>query len=773
MRITKISRMRNCRVFDDFGWPQDGSLDEFGKFNLIYGWNGSGKSTISEIFRNLERREPHDLGEVRVAIDGRDVWGDQFPHQPSDALAIKVFNQDFVRANVFPVKSRPMEPIIIVGEHRADAKRRIVELDQEHRELLVARDSIEASLTQSRRLLEQHMRFAAKLIKDAIGEAADSDYRNYNRGDYKARAEQMLSDDDSGVHVLMDDEHDRLMQRQRAALKPQIAEPVWKAPDVASLTAQTTGLLARTVPSEDSIDELVHDSTLEDWVRIGVELHLARSDRHCLFCAQDMPQPRMQRLRQHFNDAHSQLIRDIEAILEDLDGARANVDQVPQRFHVAAKLYDDLVPEYDEAFAAVTGYANQLHDVIQQQSELLMAKKDRVHETILIDRFPALPSVDATEGIAAIIRKHNERSAAFTSAVSEARLKIESHMVAIHFAEFAGIAEEIKRSEAELRDTTDRVNDNRREVRQLRAEVLDHYVSATQMNRDLRSCLGSAQLQLEVKEQGYTLVRNGVPADGPAAAPSDGEKNVIALLYFLQSLRGQDFNLDRGVVVLDDPVSSLDEHLLHLAAGYIRTQTRGAQQLFVFTHNFSFFRQVRDWFASINTNASRDGNSSKLPARFYMLRSSVSEDDLRTSTLTDLDPLLLKYQSDYHYLFSLIHTAASQRDSAMADNYALPNVIRRFLEAFLGFKLPGPQTLRDKLNHDSVKLDAAQKARIVSFVHTHSHDDVVDAPQHDPSVLYEAPFVAKHVLDLVKQMDLLHYERLERITTRSRRSTGR
>ena len=734
MRITKISHMRNCRVFDDFVWPRDGSLDEFGRFNLIYGWNGSGKSTISEIFRSLELRKSHDPGDVCVAIDGRDVWGDQFPHQSPEATAIKVFNQDFVRENVFPVGSGPMEPIIVIGERPASAEQRIAELEQEHPELLAARNTSEAGLAQSQRLLDQHMRLVARLIKDAIGEAADSDYRNYNRGNYKERAEQMVADGDPGVHFLTDGERDQLIQRQRDTLKPEIVEPVWKAPDVARLVAQTARLLSRTVPSEDSIDELVRDAALESWVRHGVELHLARSDRHCLFCAQDMPQPRMERLRQHFNDEHSQMIRDIDATLEELSRAHADVDQIPQRFNVAGKLYDNLVPDYDKAFAAATGYADQLHEITQQQIDLLRAKRERVHETIPADHPLDIPSADAIEEVIAVIRKHNAHSVAYASAVSEARGKIESHIVATHFSEFTEVAEEIKQREAELQTATKRVNDNRSEVDQLKAEALDHYISATRMNRDLRSCLGSTQLQLEVKEQGYALVRNGIPADGPAAAPSDGEKNVIALLYFLQSLRGQDFNLDSGVVVLDDPVSSLDEHLLHLAAGHIRAQTRGAQQLFVFTHNFGFFRQVRDWFMGVNRTHNDD--SSRPPACFYMLRSSAGEGDQQTSALTDLDPLLREYQSDYHYLFSLIHAAADQRDGAMADNYALPNVTRRFLEAFLGFKLPGPQTLRDKLNDDSVKIDAAHKARIVSFVHTHSHDNVVDAPQHDPSVLY-------------------------------------
>ena len=46
-----MSRLRGCGVFRNFGWPTD--LPEFGRHNLIYGWNGTGKTTLSRLFRDL------------------------------------------------------------------------------------------------------------------------------------------------------------------------------------------------------------------------------------------------------------------------------------------------------------------------------------------------------------------------------------------------------------------------------------------------------------------------------------------------------------------------------------------------------------------------------------------------------------------------------------------------------------------------------------------------------------------------------------------------
>ena len=69
--IQRISRLRHPGVLRDFTWPAD--LPDFGRFNLIYGWNGSGKTTISRVFRAIEQRTALAEGEATVRADGHEV----------------------------------------------------------------------------------------------------------------------------------------------------------------------------------------------------------------------------------------------------------------------------------------------------------------------------------------------------------------------------------------------------------------------------------------------------------------------------------------------------------------------------------------------------------------------------------------------------------------------------------------------------------------------------------------------------------------------------
>ena len=131
---------------------------------------------------------------------------------------------------------------------------------------------------------------------------------------------------------------------------------------------------------------------------------------------------------------------------------------------------------------------------------------------------------------------------------------------------------------------------------------------------------------MEINDTGYTITRGGVSAQ----FLSEGETTAIALLYFLKSLQDRRFPLANGVIVLDDPVSSLDANALFLAFAFIRERTKDAGQLFILTHNFSFFRQVRHWFHHLKGQKKKD--VSKRPARFFMLDSALDE-NARNSTI--------------------------------------------------------------------------------------------------------------------------------------------
>jgi len=122
--------------------------------------------------------------------------------------------------------------------------------------------------------------------------------------------------------------------------------------------------------------------------------------------------------------------------------------------------------------------------------------------------------------------------------------------------------------------------------------------------------------------QGFTLrEKRGVPhvyevvrQDGQIAVGlSEGERNFIAFLYFFYLVRGSHTDADVSkdkIVVIDDPVSSMDSSVLFIASTLVREmvevcfnnaeyreEKRNVQgdyikQIFVLTHNVYFHREI-------------------------------------------------------------------------------------------------------------------------------------------------------------------------------------
>ena len=112
----------------------------------------------------------------------------------------------------------------------------------------------------------------------------------------------------------------------------------------------------------------------------------------------------------------------------------------------------------------------------------------------------------------------------------------------------------------------------------------------------------SMQVTSEDDETHYQIVR----ADGTLAKEtlSEGEANFITFLYFYFSLDGTMSTagtLGEKVIVIDDPVSSLDSNVLYIVSTLVKgickdkilQQDSGFTQLLLFTHNVYFYHELK------------------------------------------------------------------------------------------------------------------------------------------------------------------------------------
>lgn len=761
MPIDRISRLRNFGVYRDFTWPS--GLADFGQYNLIYGWNGTGKTTLSRVFRDLESRRVPGQGEVTIRIDGAEVTGDQFPQT---TLHVRVYNRDFVTESVFRRDGGDVPPIFVVGRESVEKQKEADRLKQERATTEGQLEDAKRTSQRAERDLDRYCQDQARLIKESLRSPgpAPNQYNNYDKSDLQGRAQKMAADRDADSHRLSQDQQDGLRAQIGANPKPKINEISYRLPDLRALADESATLLEATVVSA-AIDALKSDPALANWTRTGLGLHKDKHASNCLFCEQPVPPGRLSALESHFNAEYERFLSRLDARVEALRAAARQASDVVLPKPV--ELYDDLAQEYTEAERTLRSALDAVRVFTEGLTRELTDKRARLFDSLALST--AAPSVapTAVDQVNAIIQRHNRACDEFAERIAEARDRLALSTIAGALEEFVRLRDTVQAAHGAITPlgrTVDRLNE---EIQRLERDIVEHQQPAEELNEDLKKYLGHGDLQLTIKETGYSITRNGVPAD----MLSEGEMTAIALLYFLKSLEDRSFDRANGVIVLDDPVSSLDANALFLAFSLMRERTHQAKQLYVLTHNFAFFRQVRNWLRHVP--GQRDGQPSRRPSQFYMVE-CIHNAGIREGRLGALDPLLQKYESEYHYLFACVYRAAhGPSPGTLKSCYHMPNIARRLLESFLAFRHPDVFDNLWGALRGVTSVDDAHKARILNFVQTHSHGPGAGQPEHDLSVLGECQAVLKDLLALIEAEDSAHYVAMKRLADQRDAATTR
>jgi wobble nucleotide-excising tRNase len=771
MKITRINRISKHRIFDDYSWPAN--LIDFAQFNLIYGWNGSGKTTLSNIFRSLMTREDLLEGDVDFQIDKTSIKRSNL--KEAALPQIRVFNHKFVGSAIFESSTAHLAPIYFLGEDSAEKQRKIEELRATQKTLFGSLAKHQLLHRSALAEYEEYCSSRARIIKELLT-APGSKYNNYDKRDLKEAADKLTQ---PGANNTPTDEATRTKLKKSANGRSldRVSRMSITYPDLASLTNSTKEILSRSITS-NVIQKLAADPALANWVATGLNLHKGdASPRTCHFCGQPLTDERISLLEGHFNDEFNkfqaeiaQEKRNVQIAITELHSAHPSD---------ARLLYEHLREEYSKSAttfslhrANVIAYLDALQGALDEKSknpfrslDLIpfvgaSASKDSgtgilhaIFSTIASGSalLGAVVGKDAMEKVNACIDSHNSRTDNFRADVEKAMKTLESSYLEEWREALQKMKLTIKQQGDAAAELAANIKTLESSINELDAQIRQHHRPASELTAETRSYLGRDEISFRSSDHGYIISRNGEPA----LNLSEGERTAIALLYFLKSLRDTSFDLKSGIVVIDDPVSSLDSNALYHAFGYLQDRTRDAGQLFILTHNFAFFRLVKNWFNKQPGQNKKD--IAQRPARFYMLsenRTTVK----RRASLETLDPLLHEFESEYHYLFKCVYDEANRpiENTPLGQRYGIPNIARRLLESFLAFRVPGKANeLYQQL--EQIDFDSATKTRILRFLHTQSHHGHVAEPEHDLSTLSESTAVMQDVLAMMRTADPGHY----------------
>lgn len=190
----------------------------------------------------------------------------------------------------------------------------------------------------------------------------------------------------------------------------------------------------------------------------------------------------------------------------------------------------------------------------------------------------------------------------------------------------------------------------------------------------------------------------------------------------------------------------------------IRITFKNPAQIFIMTHNLDFMRELKKWLFN---------KYKKEEADFLFIETGILADGTRTSSITKMPRLIRDYESEYHYLYSLVKSLAENPDGFERFAYLMPNAIRKVLDIFLAFKEPGSSGLEpkvDKIILDYSGLDAGRIKAMERLSQLESHsENIGDVITFSAYTLVQVSDAAKCLLELIEHVDDKHKAAMDRL----------
>ena len=762
--LTNIKSLRDMGIYGarDARSP---SLD-FRRYNLIYGFNGSGKSTLSRLFASLESGEPHPKlplgGTFEMTLDDGATFG--CPTNPKGLeQRMLVFNSDYIEQNLQWAAGRA-RPVFYIGANQAEAA---AELTRIEGDILKAEAKSEAAAAIERA--------ADKTFAGYKRERAKSVASRLHLGSRKYEAPALAKDFDRWKdHIgprLTDDELKaaedmRMLDEPMPRLDPlsfdkATIETAYRF--IAEVCAQSLSTVA--------LEEVQRHPDMLLWLQRGYEYHDAHGLADCLLCGNEIPEERRALLAAALDDRVDQFVARLSRTAERLDSLLGSISQLAAQLPAGDDLASELRPGFRNLRQDASQNAGQLAEQLRTLQGVLSAKLERPASPADMKDVAAEGDMLATaERLAASVASvnetivaHNQGVADFAKRKEDAETSIRRDFIVDCREEYAKTAKDVGDATATLKVETDALAALREKARELRQRIRTHGPAAAVINKLIAAYLGHGELTINPVDEGYELHRHGTPITG---VPSEGEKTAIAISYFLSSIEADNRKLKDVIVVVDDPVSSLDTKALNFACSLVRTRLEKAAQVFVLTHNLQCMNEFRKaWKGKARPPAGKDPT-----ATFLYIDVTIPEGEhRRSSRIIEMSKLLREYDSEYHFLFSHVLRFVEQPDAYDDHGYMLPNVIRRVLDVFLAFKSPGGGGLPgqlDKLCADYPELNRERLAALERLTQVESHsDNLDDLLSFSTMTLEETRGAAAALFAMMEHVDGKHLKRLKGLCT--------
>lgn len=634
--------------------------------NFFFGNNGTGKSTIAKAIQS---------GAGVTYAPGR-AFKDYLP---------LVYNQAFIDVNFHNYHNMPG---VFTLNAKNDAAQRQID------ELTGARGVERKAVTTA---TEEHGKKAtarAKLQKDFYKECWDreeafrTEFERTQAGKGKSKqfTEEVLQHKpkDTDTEVLR-----RLYDSAYSDTAKKYARFTAIAETTVLDSLDGSGILSTVIVNSANTElaSFLRDIGATQWMRQGHDTYSEHADGRCPYCGRGLDETFEQTVIDSFDNKYQENLRCLDEFLT-LYRKTANDLYVP-----LGTFPSEVYPKIDTK--PLTDKLAVLKAAIQSNIEAIREKKEEPTKVVaLTETAPVLAALnEIVNGFNALIDANNaivdagpgKRAECTDLAFSLLAFRLKD-IIAAYKKSDAALDNEIAGFENEIKTHREALEKINVSLKAARSDTVETETAKDSINLMLRDS-GMQGFSLEPKH-GVDHVYEVRRPDGSIAENlSEGEKNFIAFLYFYHLVYGSesaDGETRDKIIVIDDPVSSMDSSSLFIVSTLVRqmievcrnnadnrnrtVEGNFIKQIFILTHNAYFHREVTYSYVSKYEYVS-----------FYLIRKLDSKSSIKFSD--DVNPKVPTERMNVNPVKNS-YAALWDEYKEVKSSVPLMNVIRRILEYY-------------------------------------------------------------------------------------------
>ncbi len=603
-------------------------MDEFEHYNIIFGNNGCGKTSLTRAFELLISKNKH-IEKYRTISTAEspsiefECKDESYTIEPNSNIGVpsfkvEIYNSDFLHNNApfnseFGLKELDDGVIILEGSVLGEETKEINQLkdfkekvekekkeikDENDTETLMAKQESEIK-KYDEEIEKIRKKVTSKTIQIILDEIKINNICEVSKNKFKVQ-------EDALTNLEKDfDELDEAMKKFDDLKEMELPK------DYQTIKDKLESLFSFDIDKEaGQVSEEIKEHMSKvgrEFIEKGIELQKKMPDNACPFCTQEITNNIIQVYTSYFNKRIEQFNQDslevsgtLKKILEQW-----NIKEILQSFERFEPFMKKDSSTNKESLKNALEQIKVLLEKLQKEvGKKEGAKNEKEFQGIdkkLLENYEKFQKcVDETGNILKQKKEQKKKLDKLKTELKEARIKKAKH----DSYDWQKSEEEAERKLSVLNCRHERLN---RLLEKINKKLKGLYDQKRPDIETINNYLKALNLPKYSLNEDYRIVLNSVDLENSEAKMilSDGEKTTLAFAYFLVRLKlfYKKEDLKKLVVVIDDPISSLDEQRIYNTTCLVAkinqelareklSNKEDKAQVFVLTHNHTFMARL-------------------------------------------------------------------------------------------------------------------------------------------------------------------------------------